>query len=684
MSTQSTITTTTEDHPMSDAAVDQDNSMLSTATDMSMMSTASKAKKAGRPKKGQAKPKARNTRAKAVEPQEPSNVVEPEDDNFEVKVASPPPRATRGKKRTSDEMQAEDVEYPVIPSAKRTTRNRSSTAKPEPIPALPEQDVTMENMEDPIPAPKSQKGGRGGRKRVSTTTRKTSARKASTRAASTASKASLRAPVPADDEIDAQLEADLERFSSDGSENWQVLGKDESEITGLHPSRVRASAGKMAPSAGIREDFESSVLDQAEGDGIDESESVIFERTEPILSPPPQKKSTRIVGKKGKKASASTIAIDNNELAADQAPGDMASDLPEERNPSEHVRVSQEGQEEVRAAQEPSEGPREDGLVAVQEANNASQLTTTTTADDSGHETDGSVLAQKKTKRDSKKPPAKKGKQPKKVAPKTKKVEVTVEIPIPASHLHAETEEEEAPIPDEAPTVVVKTKAEKATGTKAAKTRGKGKKASDQQEAEPADEVVIPEQGFGATAQPAKAAEPQHSPVVMVRIEQPQAPTPTGVPSPRRQIPSPTPTPQSSDAENHPPSSRPSQARPPLARFSPSTARTMRVPLAASTPTGSPSRGNSSNARLQTTYPWSAVDLDYILLGTPKDADKENVKFDELLASPEKKMNVEEWIKYNARRGEEKLKADCERIVGKFENEGVRALKALEGIVCSD
>jgi hypothetical protein len=60
----------------------------------------------------------------------------------------------------------------------------------------------------------------------------------------------------------------------------------------------------------------------------------------------------------------------------------------------------------------------------------------------------------------------------------------------------------------------------------------------------------------------------------------------------------------------------------------------------------------------------------------------EAMKVREGLTGPEKKMTVEEWIFYNAIRGEEKLRAECERKVGVFETEGGRALLALEGIQC--
>jgi len=48
------------------------------------------------------------------------------------------------------------------------------------------------------------------------------------------------------------------------------------------------------------------------------------------------------------------------------------------------------------------------------------------------------------------------------------------------------------------------------------------------------------------------------------------------------------------------------------------------------------------------------------------------------LTSPEKKMTVEEWIHYNAELAEERLREECERMVGGFEREGTRAMMTLE------
>ena len=190
-------------------------------------------------------------------------------------------------------------------------------------------------------------------------------------------------------------------------------------------------------------------------------------------------------------------------------------------------------------------------------------------------------------------------------------------------------------------------------------------------------------------------------------------------------------SPQSSDAENHPPSSR----RTILSSLR--SARLYHVPeLGMQTRTPRPlspsKRDNmvitkSDGRGLETTMPWSAVDLDAAFgpvtpmpafdedgddkplkrrrINTDhdhddNDDDKENndndketpllltTALDETmdrikahLTSPEKKMSVEQWLRYTAKVGEERLRRECERMVCTFEREGNRALRALEGIV---
>lgn len=145
-------------------------------------------------------------------------------------------------------------------------------------------------------------------------------------------------------------------------------------------------------------------------------------------------------------------------------------------------------------------------------------------------------------------------------------------------------------------------------------------------------------------------------------------------------------SPQSSDAENRPPSSLPSSKRP-IVVASPPKEKTVRTPLAASTP--SPSKRNLNPGFPASAHPWTPVDIDEVLFGDP--SDKENADLVGLLAgakagltSPEKRMTVEEWIMWNAKNGEERLKRECERLVSQFEKEGDRAMRRLEAIECID
>ncbi|KAJ5131184.1 uncharacterized protein N7515_007223 [Penicillium bovifimosum] len=156
-------------------------------------------------------------------------------------------------------------------------------------------------------------------------------------------------------------------------------------------------------------------------------------------------------------------------------------------------------------------------------------------------------------------------------------------------------------------------------------------------------------------------------------------------PLPRPHQSTPSPSPQSSDAENRPPSSRPSSSRPPI-QSTPKHPE-LRAPLGVSTP--SPSKRNVNGGFGPSGHPWTPVDIDAVLFG--ETSDKENADLSGLfrgvkggLTSPEKKMTVQEWIVWNAKNGEERLKRECERLVGQFEKEGGRAMRRLEAIECID
>ena len=145
-------------------------------------------------------------------------------------------------------------------------------------------------------------------------------------------------------------------------------------------------------------------------------------------------------------------------------------------------------------------------------------------------------------------------------------------------------------------------------------------------------------------------------------------------------------SPQSSDAENQPPSSRPSQR---IGSCQQSKGAESRTPLAPKTPVASPSKRNVIAEDLMSMEPWEAVDLEKVFLASASTRgageDKENVGVEQVmdrLKSPEKNMTVEEWIVHNAKRAEERLRQECEGMIGKFESEGMKAIRAVEGIEC--
>ena len=91
----------------------------------------------------------------------------------------------------------------------------------------------------------------------------------------------------------------------------------------------------------------------------------------------------------------------------------------------------------------------------------------------------------------------------------------------------------------------------------------------------------------------------------------------------------------------------------------------------------------------RSTQPWKPVDLDLVFGLAGGDGDENGVVGALLrrgvdgreLSTPERGMTVQEWILYNARVAEEMLSAECEAMVSKFEVEGGRAMRVLEGLV---
>ena len=97
-------------------------------------------------------------------------------------------------------------------------------------------------------------------------------------------------------------------------------------------------------------------------------------------------------------------------------------------------------------------------------------------------------------------------------------------------------------------------------------------------------------------------------------------------------------------------------------------------------------RGYNLLARICLTNSNPLQDVDAVFGSPSVSPYKENgaarlLKQGQTLTSPEKQMTVEEWIHFNAAEAEKKLKHECEAMVSRFESEGTKAMRVLEGLV---
>ncbi len=707
LSIQSGITAITEGASGAETEINQEESILSTMDAANPTKAGKGGKKVAKAKKAPSRAKGKVVKAKQEESQLASSFVEPEDDDFEVKVAQAPAPTLKTRKRKSEEISTgeeamaesrvspQNENSPSPPRKRRAARASSSVVAVQEAPISNSQagveiDAHMTGVEE-MPAPSvsgSKKPRKGSKKRVSSTARRVSS-------ASTASKASLRAAIPNDEEIEAALEADLDRPLTDDEGDLNAVEVEQPKsrrLTRSRPGSTKAMASVAPTRRGTRASTvradDTSMADiypSIPSASDNEREALASEPTEaiPLDVAADRSSKTRDVQMKGpRKASAR------------QANRKDKTDNPEESTATTHETSESQGanvekhplsrsRQQSRQLPTRKVAPLTDA-VALDTADftsdiNSSVLDTQIAHDDSGHETDISVVKQGRAKRGSRKVPA--------AAHKAKARKKGVAMSRNSEHIVQTSAFEIASKIDNQPDAMAiddtSTNAEQAVvdieplkkqpkAVRGAAKTSKGKK--------PGPKPRTTTRRASGASTPDKQIDVNEE-----QIGIPSPPFPSLHSTPRPKL-----SPQSSDAENQPPSSRPSTQRPPLSLQSPSKSQSTQVPLAPSTPTASPSMGTCS--RLQTTIPWTMVDLEQIFQGTPA-PDKENNPFvfgkptvgaQYALTSPEKKLSVEQWIHSNAQTGEEKLRNECERLVGKFESEGMRALKALEGIVCAE
>ncbi len=694
MSTQSNFTTVSEGVSVADTDAHGDDSIIPVVEPVKTAKSGKGAKKGAKAKKPAAKSKRKVSKATDENTPVASSFLEPEDDDFEVKVDTVLTQSKENKKRKSDGMSIatnsaeahnEKEDSQDQPRKRRATRTTGSMAQtrnaPSPAPQEEHDHDAPKTDAEVIPSPappQGRKNGKSGNKRGSSNVRKVST-------ASTASKASLRAIIPPDEDIDAVLEAELNRPLTDeeGDIKSPAMNIPKGRrLTKTRPGSRKATAS-VAPTRRTTRASTVTVEDLTMQDVYPSLPEPVVEAHVPTLkknehdalaldtpdqSPPPEHQKRE----RTPEISEQHIRYNEKTEKLDEAGNDKVDEEMPTLEPQQ-PRSRQASRKLPARSTRVLDIPRSSEAMDLASDINSSMLGTQTAHDDSGHETDASVVKPARTKRSSKKVPAKKMKGGKKAALMSQNIEDIVQ-PLMDEASHDEQGTLAGPVDDYTVNVPVEVK-EPEKQRKPSRTTaksGKTKKTLPEPEAFAREESVAP-------------LMKQPSPLAEGAIARPSTQPLSAHATPR-----PAPSPQSSDAENQPPSSCLSKRNPPLTLQSPLKAQLNRVPLAVTTPISSPSRNNVS--KLQTIFPWTTVDLEHVFESTPTRGQENNPLIlgeaggpdKSLLTSPEKKLTVEQWIHSNGQRGEEKLRNECERLVGKFEDQGVRALRVLEGIVCAE
>ncbi|OHE97336.1 AT hook domain-containing protein [Colletotrichum orchidophilum] len=662
LSVQSVATSVSDITSITDVPAEFDDSILTTNSTMG-------GKKGSRVKKTTTA-KGRKTKAKKDEPVE---VVEDEA-MPEEEIAPPPPKPTRGRKRASDDVDDSALTISEAPAPKkRAGRGRPKVAADSSTIEQSQQDISIADAPPPAKAPKGRKtarasGTKGSRKASGTSQR------------SNASTASLRTapgafPEDDEDEITRQLEADLERPLTDDEDIIQDSDSERKKAPApkakSKKSRAQKDSAASPEPSDNHEMFDAEPYIADKNDVNDELKQLEAEMTidEPEVLEVPKKgrKATapRKVSKQTKtqKAKAVKVAPEEDEPAVPAEPSrpEEPAEVEEDEistatvittkpartstdrkrgRPSKASLASRVSMEAVNKVEEVDPIELEAGAAAEVESELEAQA-----EPEAEVETEAEDVSARQSFASARQTPA----------PAEPQDEQEDEL--------EELEEPEEELPDELADEL--------------KEEEEPEEQADEHQPEPESEAPEP---TPRSAMRTSSPPPLSSPVLTSsarRSVQHQSGTPRISPaqSARQAAVSPSPSPQSSDAENQPPSSRPSTTQ----------KRVTHAPIS-STPArpSSPSK-RKALASLQSTTPWNPVDID-LIFGSPEKSDKRN-PVDRLLhkgtelTSPEKRMTVEEWIHHNANQAESKLRQECEAMVSKFESEGSKAMNVLEGLI---
>ncbi|KAK1755573.1 hypothetical protein QBC47DRAFT_380690 [Echria macrotheca] len=629
LSTQSvaTVATAVSDlHSLADITADHDDSVMTTSSTMTQGG-----RKTTKGKKAATKP--RKTRAKKDDPVE---ILEDEPRQPEDPT---PQKPARGRKRASDAMdEATTMSADAPPAKKRATRVKANAADQSAASSVT-QDADMTDAPAVKPAPK---------KKGQTPASKPSRKASQSSLRSQASTASLRAPIPDDEEIERQLQADLERPLTD-DENLDVSSDAEGRAAPApakgRPKKTatrKASAQSQKVSSKAYAMLDPSPAEPTEAE-IEAELKALETEMEEVQEKPAE---TLVVPKKGRKTG--TRKVSKQKKAKEPAPVAQEDELIEDgATASEHTEAtaSEHVSQALPDAEAPIEHPTQTGPKVLEDPDVSTGTVVNQAAGRSSLE-----------KRGPGRPPKRKTTSQASAEPEQRRssgIPVQIEVQIasktsdPSFLVASETPEKTAkPVEaSRAPAQAAVPPSVSRTPPPAASMKG---------------EKTLPPRPQSASRLPRPPATPRANATPSANAKQATL--------------SPSQSPQSSDAENQPPSSRPAASA--------AAKRVVLAPVVATPMRTSPSKRNVV-AGLQSTTPWTAVDLDMIF--SPSD-NKENA-VDKLLrkggelTSPEKRMTVEEWIYHNAGLAEQKLKHECEMMVSTFEREGSKAMHVLEGLI---
>ncbi|KAG5950055.1 hypothetical protein E4U53_005526 [Claviceps sorghi] len=645
-SVQSVATAASDIASIADTTAEAEDSILTTASTLSHAAKkpVSRKKKAALVKAGSKTTKSKKTRAVEKEEEEEEGEEEEEEKSREKDQGEeneavheqvplhpkPTTKLARGKKRASDAMEDSIIfmsEAPVpkkrVAASRDTSRMDSSTLTPE------ENEV--------VTAPKA--AGRG---------RSSSIRSSGKQSASLAPLRAAPEYFSDDEEIERQLEAELDRFTTDDE-----IAQDSDSERRTAKNKTKKKETKKKPTPGTARFQDYAMFDPREVEADEEAldEELLNLRAEMEVDEPRQE---LYIPKKSRKAGTTRKASKQNKTrrAPSPSPSPSLSPLPSSPllSPSPLPSSSPPPEQEL-------EPEFETGHTRAEEDQNEVSIDSTDTVlkktgsapspptrKPRGRPTKSSSASNTTSKLAG--APGKKGRgRPAKVTARSSPrlhcpAPETEQLDDSGSEMHEDGEEI-----DEGAT---------------------------------RERMRSPPVARQSTS-PAPAPVPG-GPGWRLLAEAPSTPTKVVSPAPSARQPalSPSQSPQSSDAENQPPSSVPVASS--------RASRVVLAPVAATPVLSSPTRRTMLAAGLSSQTPWTAIDLDAVM-GTPglMTADKENavgnlLKQGKELTSPEKQMTLEEWIHFNAGEAEKKLKHECEAMVTQFEREGTRAMNVLEGL----